>query len=163
MGNRGTFGTPRRRAAFIAAIASGTMTVEQAAASIGAGRRSVYRWRQEDEEFRQAWNDAVEESADLLEAMLHELALGGDVQALIFLLRSRKPEIYNPTLVLRQQMLQLALAKARAEAVSVPTIESHAERPMIYPAEARHQLEVPKLLSGRVSEADDMMEEEDAA
>jgi transposase-like protein len=162
---RGTQGTPKKRETFLRALATGTMTVEQAAEAIGVDRRTVYKWRDALPEFRQGWDVAVDASADKLEARLHELALGGDVTALIFLLRSRKPEVYNPTLVLRRAMLELALAKARAETGTVPTIEGQAEaRPMIYPVEARDQLEVPRLLRGGapapIAEIDDEREDD---
>ena len=115
MGTRGTYGTPRRRTAFIAAIAAGK-SVEDAAKLIGAGRRTVYHWRADHEEFAREWDDARGACADKMEAVLTDIALGGDTEALKFMLRARKPETYNPNLLIRQQMLQLALERARAEA-----------------------------------------------
>lgn len=139
MGTRGTFGTPKKRAAFISALEAGR-TVEEAATLIGAGRRTVYHWKRNLSDFRQAWETAVDIDSDDLEAKLTEVAMGGDVQALLGMLRARKPERYNPTLLIRKAMLQLALEKARAE--SGLTIEGRSEaRAWIYPAAARLQIE----------------------
>lgn len=118
MGTRGTFGTPRRRAAFVAAIAKG-LSVEEAARAINAGRRTLYRWREVDAEFRAAWDDAYDARADAIEAKMQQLALAGDPTVGLFMLRARKPEIYNPLLVLRMEMLKLAKAKAAAEAIGI--------------------------------------------
>jgi hypothetical protein len=163
---RGTLGTPRRRAAFLKAIAAGR-SVEEAAELIQAGRRTVYSWRASLPGFANEWDEARDACADKLEAVLTDIALGGDVEALKFLLRARLPKVYNRALVSRLEMLELAKAKARAEAINVPTIEGQAEaRPVIYPVQAR--LELPKLLRGKepapMVEIDDAEEgEEDAA
>jgi hypothetical protein len=77
--------TPKRRTAFLAAIAQGT-------------RRAAYNWRETDEAFKQAWIEAQDMSTDLLEQKLFEMAREGDVTALIFMLRSRKAAVYNPNL-----------------------------------------------------------------
>ena len=63
-----------------------------------------YNWRRDDEAFHRDWDAAIDACTDRLEARLQELALEGDVTALIFMLKARKPEIYNPNLLLRQQM-----------------------------------------------------------
>jgi hypothetical protein len=111
--------TPKRRAAFLAAIAKG-MSAETAATAIGVTRRTVYHWRETDEQFKQEWIEASDLSVDALESKLYDLAKEGDITALIFALRSRRAETYNPNLVIRKAMLQLALDKARSEAAGVP-------------------------------------------
>lgn len=139
----------------MAAIAAGH-SVEDAAEAIHAGRRTVYHWRHQDEDFARAWDDARDACADRMEAVMTAIALNGDTEALKFMLRARKPETYNPNLLIRRQMLQLALAKARAEAAGVLTIEGNAaERVMIYPTQAR--LELPRLL-GKDGETADFSE-----
>jgi hypothetical protein len=90
-----------------------------------------------DAAFRAAWDDAIDACTDTLEAKLQELALAGDVTALIFMLRSRMAEVYNPNLVTRKAMLQLALEKARAEIGGLTIDGAIVPRPMIYPARAR--------------------------
>jgi hypothetical protein len=107
---------------------------EAAAKLIGAGRQTVYNWRQEHEGFRQAWDEAIDVCVEAVETKVFDLARNGDITACIFLLRSRRPEVYNPNLVIRRTMLQLALEKAKAEAGAL-LIEGQAVngRPMIYP------------------------------
>lgn len=124
MGTKGTHGTPKKRATFLSAIAQG-MGVDKAAELIGSHRRTLYKWRDALPEFKQAWDEAIDACTDKLEARLQELAIEGDVTALIFMLRSRKAEVYNPNLILRKAMLQLALDKARSEANGSPMIEGH--------------------------------------
>jgi hypothetical protein len=111
--------TPKRRAAFLAAIAKG-MSAEAAATAIGVTRRTVYHWRETDPQFKQDWIEASDLSVDALETKLYDLAKEGDITALIFSLRSRRAEVYNPNLCIRRSMLQLALDKARSEAAGVP-------------------------------------------
>ncbi len=140
--------TPKRRKVFLEMLGAG-LTIEKAAKAIGVTRETCYQWRRADASFREDWEAAIDISTDQVEAGLFQSARDGDVTAAIFLLRSRKPEVYNPNLVIRRQMLQLALERARAEAGAALTIEgSVGPRPMIYPVEARDQFELPKLLSG---------------
>lgn len=47
-------------------LASG-MSVKAAAAAAGVDRTTALRWKNEDPEFRKAWEDAVEAGADVLE------------------------------------------------------------------------------------------------
>ena len=42
-------------------------SVSQAARRANYGRASVYEWREADESFRAAWDDALEEGTDRLE------------------------------------------------------------------------------------------------
>src|SRR5262249_33563093 len=51
----------------LAMLANGA-TFGAAAAAVGAHRRTVMKWRDNDEEFAQRWSDAVEEGIDRLEA-----------------------------------------------------------------------------------------------
>ena len=125
MTTKGTYGTAKKRETFLLAIAKG-MSAEAAAGLIGCARRTVYKWRDALPEFRQAWDEAIDACTDKLEARLQELAIEGDVTALIFMLRSRKAEVHNPNLVIRKAMLQLALDKARADAAGEQLmIEGH--------------------------------------
>ena len=51
--------------------------VSQAAKEAGIGRRTAYDWREEDEAFRAAWEDAEAEAADALEAEARRRAVEG--------------------------------------------------------------------------------------
>ena len=61
----------------------------------GVGRRTVYTWREKDTKFAQAWDDAMENSLDALEASLYERAMNGDTVAGIFLLKGRRKHIFR--------------------------------------------------------------------
>ncbi len=51
--------------------------VTKAVKAARVGRTTVYEWREEDELFAKAWDDAVEESADYLEAEAYRRAVTG--------------------------------------------------------------------------------------
>lgn len=65
MANR-TIRTPEKEAAFLEALTKG-LSITAAAKDAGVGRRTAYEWREEDEAFRQIWDDAVEAGTDVLE------------------------------------------------------------------------------------------------
>lgn len=61
----------------------------------GICRATAYNWRKDDEEFAAAWDKAVEESIELLEASVYERARQKDTLAAIFLLKAARPEKYR--------------------------------------------------------------------
>jgi len=58
--------TDENKEIVLAMLANG-VTFGAAAAAVGAHRRTVMKWRDNDEEFAQRWSDAVEEGIDRLE------------------------------------------------------------------------------------------------
>ena len=80
-------------------------TVSVAIRLTGLSRDTVYRWRREDENFAQRWNDAIEFSIEILEtAVYHKLAkeltnpkaLSMPAERLAeFLLTGMKPDKYK--------------------------------------------------------------------
>lgn len=58
--------TPDGDALFFAALENG-FPVRAACEAAGYARRSVYRWRNEEKDFAEAWRDALAVAADLLE------------------------------------------------------------------------------------------------
>ena len=58
--------TDENKEIVLAMLANGA-TFGAAAAAVGAHRRTVMKWRDNDEEFAQRWSDAVEEGIDRLE------------------------------------------------------------------------------------------------
>jgi len=58
-------------------------------------RATVYRHREQDQEFAEAWKAAIQASVDELEHKAFQLALDGDSNLITFLLKSHKPETYN--------------------------------------------------------------------
>ena len=85
----------------------------RSAEAIGAGRATVYAWREEDEAFAAAWDVAVEESTDSMEREALRRAVrgtdkpvfqGGELVGtisehsdtlLIFMLKARRPNVYR--------------------------------------------------------------------
>lgn len=62
----GTKLTPKRRAAFLAALAE-TGNVTESARAAGVARPHVYEWKRDDSSFAAAWDDALEQAADVME------------------------------------------------------------------------------------------------
>lgn len=115
---------PKKRA-FLAAYRE-TCNVRLAADMAETSRSSVYRWRDHDPEFEEAFQLAREDAADILEAEAHRRAVegvekpvgwymgepGGTVREysdtlLIFLLKGARPEKYRDRLDVRGAVLHL--------------------------------------------------------
>lgn len=92
MANR-TKRTPEKESAFLWSLASGE-SVRGACEYAGLGRQTVYEWRAEDEEFKAAWEAAVQSGTGVLEDIALERAKDKSDTLLIFLLKSRRPDIY---------------------------------------------------------------------
>lgn len=104
--------TPKRDGSFLDALRDG-LSVTAACVDAGIARRTAYEWREADEEFRQAWDEAVEEGTDRLEDEAKRRARDGvtepiyykgmkvgEVQRhsdtlMIFLLKARRPDKYK--------------------------------------------------------------------
>lgn len=84
-----------KKATFLAELKVGK-TVSEAAKNAAVGRRTFYDWRDQDAEFRQAWDDAIEESIEVLEDEVRKRALDRNDKSshllLMFLLKKHKPE-----------------------------------------------------------------------
>ena len=63
-----------------------------AAQAAGVSRNTVYRWRQEDFAFAEAWSEAHENAVDAVENVVYHRALGGDTIAAIFYLKAQRPK-----------------------------------------------------------------------
>lgn len=113
--NGGTAGwSKRRRAAFIDRLRS-SANVSAAARAAGMSRSSAYALRHRDEGFRAAWDEALEEALDDLEAELRRRAIEGVDKPVfyggkecgtvksysdtlgMFLLKSRRGEVFAET------------------------------------------------------------------
>jgi hypothetical protein len=83
------------KAQFLTALQA-TMSVTHAARAAGISRKTAYRWRDEDQEFAEAWAEAREAAIDDLEASAFEQAKSGKSPALvIYLLKCHRPERYR--------------------------------------------------------------------
>jgi len=85
-----------RKKRFLAVLAAGH-SVMTAAEAAGVARQTVYRWRQEDEAFARAWDEAIEAGTDRLEDEALRRAFAGSDTLLIFLLKARRPAKYRDT------------------------------------------------------------------
>jgi AcrR family transcriptional regulator len=90
----GTNGTLKARAKFCEMIGQG-VSITTAAKAAGASRTTVYRWRDEDKSFAEAWDSAREEGLDLLEDRALRLAHQGSERLIMFILKAGRPEKYK--------------------------------------------------------------------
>lgn len=88
--------TGRWRAVFLRTLAK-TPSVTFACKSAGIPRRTAYDWREKDAEFAARWDDALNQSLDVLEHEIYQRALKDDAQLAMFLLRAHRPAIYRET------------------------------------------------------------------
>ena len=72
-------------------------TVLHAAKAAGISRWTAYRWRQEDLEFADQWDEALENAVDVVENSLYQKAVSGDTICMIFYLKAHRP-IYRDRL-----------------------------------------------------------------
>lgn len=104
--------TEERQQIFLQSLASGD-TISMAAHKAGVTRRVAYNLRQRDDAFAEAWNQAYEDGADVLEQEALRRAVHGTLKPvyqqgqqvgeireysdnlLILLLKGRKPERYR--------------------------------------------------------------------
>ena len=70
-------------------------TITDAAKAAGICRRTAYSWRESDEAFAEAWDDALEIGTEKLETEATRRALESSDTLLIFLLKARRPNVYR--------------------------------------------------------------------
>lgn len=108
-----TIRTPRKREQFLAELALHEGDVSASCAAVGVGRRSMYDWREDDQDFAAAWDDVVEASTEKLEREAYRRAHDGVEEPvfyqgevcghvmkksdtlMMFILKGRKPEKYR--------------------------------------------------------------------
>ena len=112
--------TPEIEQAFLAVLADG-YSVHKAAHSIGFARSTVYKWREEDEDFKRRWDDAVEAGTDVLEDRARDRAMDQSDTLLIFTLKARRPEKY------RENINHNHTGNISVTTVNFATIEGEAE------------------------------------
>ena len=86
----------RQKKKFIAALMV-QGTVFHAAQAAGVSRNTAYRWRQEDLEFADQWDEAHENAVDAVESTIYQQAVGGNTLAGFFCLKAHRP-IYRDKL-----------------------------------------------------------------
>ena len=110
----GTKGTVKKdiRKKFIDAIRE-HRSITKACEAVGKGRTTVYRWRKDNQEFQEEWDEAVETNVDDLEAGAMRRAIEGWLEPVyykgepkgvirkfsnaltIFMLKKQRPKIYE--------------------------------------------------------------------
>lgn len=104
--------TPEKEQLILDILATGG-SVYSAARAAGVARSTAYKWREEDPEFRELWDDALESGIDRMEDEAHRRAVEGvdkpvfhkgevcgtvreySDTLMIFQLKARRPEKYR--------------------------------------------------------------------
>src|SRR5215217_7491990 len=94
----------RQKKKFIAALMV-QGTVFHAAQAAGVSRNTAYRWRQEDLEFADQWDEAHENAVDAVESTIYQQAVGGNTLAGFFYLKAHRP-IYRDRLNIDVKQVQ---------------------------------------------------------
>ena len=89
-----TIRTAKTRQRILAALTRG-WSIHGACEQAGIGRQSFYDWKADDALFRAEADAAIECATDRLEDVARNRAIDHSDLLLIFLLRSRRPHIYN--------------------------------------------------------------------
>lgn len=76
MASARTTRTPKKQAAFLEELML-RGNVRDACAAANVPRRTVYDWRDADPAFARAWDDALDEAADIMEREAHRRAVDG--------------------------------------------------------------------------------------
>jgi hypothetical protein len=89
-----TIRTAERREKFLYALEQG-LSVGAAARAAGMGRSAAFDWKASDPLFAKHWEEAYSQGTDLFEDALRSAAASGDIAAIIFALKCRRPEVYR--------------------------------------------------------------------
>jgi hypothetical protein len=82
----------------------------------GVSRRTVYDHRERDEDFAEKWDDALNQSLDVLEHEVYQRAIKGDAQLAMFILKAHRPAFYRETSRVDHALLgSLVLIPAKPE------------------------------------------------
>lgn len=99
MANR-TTRTPEKDAAFLDTLRDGA-SISAACLAAGYGRASAYEWREQDQTFKAAWDDAAEEGTDRMEDEAYRRAVRGTTKP-VYQGKERVGEVqeYSDTLMI---------------------------------------------------------------
>lgn len=104
------------RGPFLAALAQ-SANVRLACKAAGVSREMAYRLRRQNKAFAAAWQTAMAEAVDILDAEARRRALSVSDTLLIFLLKAHRPEMYRERIDVRVQIDQeRQRVRAQAEA-----------------------------------------------
>lgn len=86
--------TFKARKAFLDALEVGD-SISRAAEAAGGSARNFRRWRDEDPDFAQDWDDAIEAGTDFIEDTATERALNKSDPLMMMILKARRPEKFD--------------------------------------------------------------------
>ena len=110
----------RQKKKFIETLAE-QGTVLHAAKAAGVSRWTAYRWRQEDLEFADQWDEALENAVDVVESVVYKQAVGGNTIAAIFYLKAHRP-IYRDRLNIDIEQVRGEIAERLAQLGENPAL-----------------------------------------
>lgn len=96
-------------------------TVLHAAKAAGVSRWTAYRWRQEDLEFADQWDEAIETAVDAVENSLYQKAVSGDTICMIFYLKAHRP-IYRDRLNIDINQVRSEIEERMAQLGTTPDL-----------------------------------------
>lgn len=104
---------------FLSAVSEGA-TIGEAAHEAGVNRKTVYRWKESDAEFAEAWDESLEEGTELLEREAVRRAVHGVEEPVIY--QGQLTPIYehNPDGTLKMVETRERNAKGRMVTVYKP-------------------------------------------
>lgn len=113
----GTNGRPKKEEDFTAFLESlrETGLVYEACKEAGIGKSTVYRKLASDPNFKTAYEAAVDDSTQSLEAEAIRRAKDGSDTLLIFMLKARRPATYRDNLVSIELLDRLEALEQRAQ------------------------------------------------
>lgn len=84
----------KQKEVFLKCLANGD-SVRSASEQCKVTRQTVYNWKEKDEEFKSAWEEALEAGIERLEDAAYNRALKGSDTLMIFLLKAKRPKVYS--------------------------------------------------------------------
>lgn len=96
-------------------------TVYHAAQAAGVSRQTAYRWRHEDPEFADQWDEAHENAVDAVESTIYQQAIGGNTLAGIFYLKAHRP-IYRDRLNINVEQVQSEIEERIGQFIGNPNL-----------------------------------------
>ena len=98
-------------------------TVYHAAQAAGVSRWTAYRWRQDDLDFADLWDEAMDTAVDAVESVLYQKALSGDTICMIFYLKAHRP-IYRDRLNIDIEQVRGEIEERMADLRANPALLS---------------------------------------
>jgi hypothetical protein len=111
-----------RKKRFIAALEA-RGTVLHACRAAGISRQTAYRWRDDDPEFADQWEEARENAVDVVESTIYQQAIGGNTLARIFYLKAHRP-IYRDRLNIDIEQLNSEIKERMAQLGVTPQLRA---------------------------------------